>query len=328
MSHLAVPAASADHPVSACRFCGTAMPDQGSGKTCGAPCCEARQLQEATRRRFQLDWDEHVAVQRRGIERAANGIAAAVCQLGHPPERLAFGVVPRQRGRLAPLPPVRRTAFMAHLEAIVAQAFASAGPEIDLDRRQLCECPEAPLLDATCATCRGLCCMLGGASHAFLTVEIIQIHRARNPRASASQIVEHYLSQLPEASVEHSCVYHGPHGCMLERRDRADVCNRYHCNPQADIARRFHEISAEAAVIVADDEDTEPAVAIFDAQGRHEVGSDSGVCAELVERTLTAAMAQVPALLAEEPPTSVPGGDKCLGRIDGDEKDRRFRKGK
>ncbi|HET7408978.1 MAG TPA: hypothetical protein VFJ13_02145 [Paracoccaceae bacterium] len=307
MSDQPVGAASPHRPgVPECRFCGVAlMPDQAARDICGAPCCEARRAQEAARTIFQRSWQDHVGMQRLGIERAAAGVTAAVGRLGRPPEEIAFGVVPRQQGRVVPLPTARRSAFAAHLEAIVGQAFATAKPAVDLARREPCEREEAPLLDAACATCQGKCCLLGGGTHAFLTADTIQFHRVRNPDAAPAEIVAHYLSQLPEASVEHSCVYHGPRGCVLPRRERATVCNRYHCNPQSEMIRRFREMSAEAAVIVADDGEAEPAVAVFDQAGWRRVESGRDAAPGMVTRTVAAAMGQMPAeLAAEERPAS------------------------
>lgn len=294
-----------------CRSCGAPIgPDRAMRGSCGAAVCEARLAEKAARAEFQRGWQDHVAVQRRGIERAATGIAAAVHRLGRPPEEIAFGVVPRQVARLVQLSESRRAAFAAHLQRIVSAAFASGEPVVDLGRREACERDEEPLADAACATCGGRCCMLGGGTHAFLTVEAIQLHRARNPEATGEQIVAHYLSRLPDASVEHSCVYHGARGCVLPRRERADVCNRYHCNPQSDLLRRFRGMSAGAAVIVADDGETEPAVAVFDHAGWRPQRSAPGeaIPPERLGQTVAAALGQMPAELTAEMPTP-PGSE-------------------
>lgn len=293
-----------------CRFCGAPLsPHQAVRGVCGAPECEARRVQEAARAVFRRDWAAHVATQRHGIEHAAGDIAAAVRELGKQPDEIAFGVVPRQDGAVMALPQARRAAFAAHLREITAESVArGAAPAVDPTRRAASERAEAPVLDAACATCQGKCCLLGGATHAFLDAATIDLYRARHPQASAPEIVEHYLARLPDASVEHSCVYHGDRGCVLPRRERSDVCNRYHCNPQMDLLRRFRESPAGAAVIVAVHGEAGPAVAAFDEAGRRVLppGSGQGTAPALVERVVAVAMAQMPAALTGEAPVEMP----------------------
>lgn len=287
----------------ACRFCGAALsPHQAVRGVCDAPACETRLVQDAARAVFRRNWESHVAAQRDGIRRAAGTIAAAVARLDRPADDIAFGVVPHQEQPVVPLPEARRAAFAAHLEEITARAFTAGAPEVDLPRRERAEGTEAPVLDAACATCQGKCCLLGGATHAFLDRATVDLYRKRHPQARAAEIVAHYLAWLPAVSVRHSCVYHGLQGCVLPRHERADICNRYHCNPQMDLMHRYRDAGAGAAVIVAAQPGTEPAVAIFDAAGWHPVPPGEGTAgpAGLAARVEAVALAQMPTALSGE----------------------------
>lgn len=317
-----------------CRFCGAPLTaHQAVRGVCAAPACVTRRVQEASRLVFQRSWQDHVDRQRLGIEAAAAQVASAAHQLGEAPEAIAFGVVPHQDGTVTELPEERRADFIRHLDRIIADAFAAGEPpQPDLNRREIDEQSENPLIGATCATCQGRCCLLGGGTHAFLTAETIQLYRWRNPAATPGEVSAHYLSHLPKRTVEHSCVYHGARGCTLSRQARADVCNRYHCNPQSDLLRRFRAMGAKSAVIVAHDDDAGPAVGVFDASGwrRHAAadrdnnggvngGTDAdpgagpdtcGVSLEMIGRTVAAAIAQLPPDLPGERP-SAPAEPVC-----------------
>ena len=38
-----------------------------------------------------------------------------------------------------------------------------------------------------------------------------------------------YVERVPEVGYEDSCIFHGKHGCTLDRSLRSDVCNSYFC---------------------------------------------------------------------------------------------------
>ena len=108
--------------------------------------------------------------------------------------------------------------------------------------------------------------MIGGVRHAFLDAETVTLYRRRHPGASADEVRAHYLGRIPGRSVEHSCVYHGPRGCVLARGERADICNRYHCNPQMHLLSRYREMGTDRAVILAQEDGTGRALATYDAE--------------------------------------------------------------
>lgn len=248
-----------------CRFCEAPLtPAQAAkGGVCSAMKCEMQRVQSAARGVFQRNWQSYVGRQRDAVETVGPEIAAAAARLGGEPDKIAVGVVPRQERPLVPLPEERRDTFAAHLDKIIEAAFDEGEPELDLSTREKEEASELPLIDATCASCQGKCCFLGGPAHGFLNSGNMQQFRARHPDATPESIREHYLSKLPEVSVEHSCVYHGPVGCVLDRTERGDVCNRYHCNPQTQLLLRFREMGANKAIIVATEDNVAPVVATY-----------------------------------------------------------------
>ena len=138
--------------------------------------------------------------------------------------------MPYQNKPVVALPEDRRARFLAHLEAILTEAFTVAvldileDPQFDKD-----DAPETPVMAAGCATCQGRCCEEGAGNNAFLTATTFNTLRSRAPELTRDDIREIYVSALPEASAKGGCVYQGPVGCVLERRQRAQICNSYHC---------------------------------------------------------------------------------------------------
>ncbi|MEM9063062.1 MAG: hypothetical protein AAGD13_21580 [Pseudomonadota bacterium] len=253
----------------ACQFCETPLtPQQVVKGICASVKCEMLRVQQAARSVFQRNWQTYVGRQRDAVKDSGNEIAAAAARLGGDPDEIAVGVVPRQERPVLPLPDDRMENFAAHLDEIIGKAFADGPPDADLDMREKEEAPELPLIDASCASCQGKCCILGGPGNAFLNTKNIDRYRLRHPGSGPDEIKAYYIGKLPEVSVEFSCVYHGPVGCTLDRADRGDVCNRYHCNPQTQFLQRYREMGASKAVIVATEDHTSTVVATFtDADG-------------------------------------------------------------
>ncbi|MEM7211864.1 MAG: hypothetical protein AAF479_08230 [Pseudomonadota bacterium] len=264
MGAKAPPGATAYPGQPVCRMCETPLtPQQAVKGICDSMKCEMQRVQSAARGVFQRNWQTYVGRQRDAVETVGREIAAAAARLGAEPDEIAVGVVPRQERPVVELPEERLQAFSAHLDEIIEKSFAEGEPEADLETREKEESPELPLIDATCATCQGKCCILGGPAHGFLNLKNIHQFRLRNPGATPASIKEYYLGKLPDVSVEHSCVFHGPVGCVLDRTERGDVCNRYHCNPQTQLLLRYREMEASKAVIVATEDHVEPVVATY-----------------------------------------------------------------
>jgi len=303
-----------------CQFCGAPLdpaPDPSHAardEVCTAPTCERRRVQDASRAVFRRSWDDYVARQRKAARLAAPGIARALHKLDARPGEAAIGVVPHLDRALVPLPADRRAEFTARLDEIVSTAFAASLPAMDLTRRQRTEAGEHPLIDAACATCQGMCCTLGGARHAFLDVSDMQRFRQRHPDAEPTAVRAHYLGRLPRRSVEHSCVFQARKGCTLDRADRADICNRYHCNPQTHLLARMREMKARKAVIVAHEGAAGPVIGAFDMRTGLERLRDARTRAARANPAETAAaldsaLAQIPAPLPGPPSGAGTGGE-------------------
>lgn len=149
------------------------------------------------------------------------------------PEACPIFVVPRNDRRVTKLATHRRDKFRDHLRRIVDAAACAAPPSEPEDEehvgpRPLPE-PENRLLGQACAACRGYCC-LHGKEHAFLEEDRMGRYMAAAPDESPEQVIEHYLSYLPENSFEEACVYQSATGCALPRGMRARICNAYQCS--------------------------------------------------------------------------------------------------
>ena len=113
--------------------------------------------------------------------------------------------------------------------------------------------PDAgPAADAAvCAFCRGRCCRPGLAHGGFVDVPLLRRWQARHGGTLAAAAA-HYVQSLPSAHVEGSCLYHGEHGCVLPRDERAPVCNGFACEAlcqarqQVDAAPQIGALLARA----------------------------------------------------------------------------------
>jgi len=97
--------------------------------------------------------------------------------------------------------------------------------------------------------CQGDCCLQGANTHAFLTRKTIDYVRWRDPSLSRQDILDTYLSHLPEASTERSCVFHGPQGCTLDRTWRADICNSFQCTFRRTLMTEYAKKPGNGAVV-------------------------------------------------------------------------------
>ncbi|HSN72561.1 MAG TPA: hypothetical protein VLT59_13685 [Steroidobacteraceae bacterium] len=97
--------------------------------------------------------------------------------------------------------------------------------------------PHSPLATAACATCRGRCCQYGG-DHAFIDLDVLRQQRRADPRVTARELLDRYLSRLPATGIEGSCLYHSATGCNLPRALRSSICEQYLCG---DVRRLLNE---------------------------------------------------------------------------------------
>ncbi|MBA4178511.1 MAG: hypothetical protein C0505_18420 [Leptothrix sp. (in: Bacteria)] len=106
---------------------------------------------------------------------------------------------------------------------------------------------------ALCAQCGGACCTLGGGYHAFVDADVIGRWQAAHDGAGAEAAIADYLARLPEEHVHGACGFQAAGGCVLPRELRADVCNRYVCEPLQALGDALADDKHRAAVVLTAD---------------------------------------------------------------------------
>lgn len=206
------------------------------------------------------------------LDAAAPTVATAQAEIGDAPTTVL--TTPMQRRPVLPTSPRMRKAFEAYLDDLILRAFAEEpGPPGHRSH----DAEHGERIEAACMLCHGHCCLNGGPSNAFLTVEDVNRFRRENPGATPDDVRTAYYALMPEKTVLLSCVFHGPVGCTMPRTMRSDLCNSALCSSQR------HLIEGEAggdtaAVLVAEFRNQPAAVAIHSPElGFREVPSqDTG----------------------------------------------------
>ncbi len=286
-----------------CRFCRTPLTRLQSGVgLCDSDICATRHRNESHRLRYRLRWNDYVETQHAGIAAHGAEIVAGARVLDVPVAELDVGVVPWIDRPMARVPAFRREAFLAYLREITAQAFEQPEPGPLPDHRTRNEAPEPERADAACIACRGHCCVLGMAANAFLRVETINHVRGHHPELGPDEIVAHYEARIPDRAVRESCVFHGPSGCMLERRWRADMCNNFQCNGKRQALERAPD--AQAMLWIATEDGVGRAM-VHDQAGTRPVTPDADAGdtdPDRVAAAIAAICAKLPAKLPDVAP--------------------------
>lgn len=226
--HLATPGQAA------CRLCGRPIDANMAALRngiCRAPACDAERNREAAHAIQQRDWDQYRNATARSLGKAAARIAALSDRTGCAPDSMKIQILPRQTRPMTGPDPDQRAAFKAYLREIIDQSFArDAAPEPVIGRAKH-DAPEPAFAQASCATCKGDCCNLGGEHKAFLNADVISEFRALHPDWDADRVYRSYAERLAETTPEGSCQFHGSRGCTLDRDQRAQLCNSHHCRP-------------------------------------------------------------------------------------------------
>ena len=257
-----------------CPHCAALMAE--GSPHCTARACAYAHAQAEARGFYKQDWNTLVQHQHDGVRRAGGAVLTAAQRLGLAPEQMIAGVVPRQERPVVALPDERRAAYVAHLEWVVEQSFTLGAPAPAQARRPQIDVDEAPLTGMACAACQGFCCTLGGETHAFQTRETIDHFRRLNPDLGAEEIVAHYLAQIPESSVEHSCVFHGPLGCVLPRPERAEICNVHQCSMKRLFKQQLDQTGVDRTAWIGHSPDGGIGIGIVDADGAYQPVTDRG----------------------------------------------------
>ncbi len=186
------------------------------------------------------------------LERAARQVVPG-CDANEP-----VLLVPCAADQLSPNSDERRLALNQHLDTALAAAeclnadpYSRAGLRHEFaDRNPAAGEPDQPLaIINACTTCRGHCCS-AGENHGLLDERFLAWRLQQDQELTAQNIREEYLRAVPDESVNGSCIFHGPRGCVLTRDERSSTCNDYLCTPLtavgADEARLAAAVSQQS----------------------------------------------------------------------------------
>ncbi len=240
-----------------CSVCGAPISrnEVARGGICASPDClrtkAMREIQEENERRRMLC---RTLSAESTPDRAEAGIDEE--------RRFALAVMPALEHALVPQDPERVKTFTERIRGVILQAVAGAARDAEAGEDAEAN-PDTPpdewlqpdsdpefhsYLLAGCATCRGYCCETG-KTHAYLDDKAIRRYIAQFPGRDSAEILQDYLSYLPEESYEDCCVFQGPMGCTLPRTKRAHICNSYLCRSLIELQERLEEAEQPAAVI-------------------------------------------------------------------------------
>ena len=241
-----------------CRLCGRPMDRNMAAmrnNVCQAPACEAQRTREAALQIQQRDWEQHKATNARRLAQAAPRIAVFAEAVEKPLDTFQIQMLPRQTRPMTGPDPEEREAFLEHLEEIIEKSFATDPEPTRAVGRAKHDAAEPAAVYASCSTCKGDCCNLGGPSKAFLNADVISEFRALHPDWDAEQILNSYVERLPDVTPLGSCQYHGVKGCTLQRDQRAQLCNSHHCRPLKYLLHLSGVIGDKPVALIALDEE-------------------------------------------------------------------------
>lgn len=177
-------------------------------------------------------------------------------------------VVPGIDSAMVPVTDERTDAFRRTLEESFAQAkelvaqSSLSDPPSDGDKPPEKEQQEEetkeeqplelPVVNA-CSTCRGWCCRMGHA-HAYLSPEYLAWRLTHERDLTADEMIEDYMSRIPEQAQNGSCVYHTPTGCVLPRSIRGRTCNAFLCPGLARHREVIRDAPDRATAVVSVDD--------------------------------------------------------------------------
>ena len=165
------------------------------------------------------------------------------------PKRYPYTVVPNNNRELGELSGIRKEIYHTHISEVIREVVSgNHDPEElkDADAGQASFDPgrpypfEAALHIKACTICKGGCCSVGG-NHAFLKPATIFRYMEHHPDETPAQVLDAYMSFLPETSYLDSCVNHTRSGCSLPRSMRSHVCNRFFCDGMIRICEMFEQ---------------------------------------------------------------------------------------
>ena len=169
---------------------------------------------------------------------------------------VVVAIVPRVTLQLTELSAQRRAAFLDHLGKTISEAFetdpqknAEAVTEFAEWKGHVSDSPLS--LNASCIACEGSCCTHGATRHGFITTQSITFQRLLAPDLTAQEVYDIYVGYMPEQSMQDSCVYHGPQGCVMPRERRAKICNEWQCVGRLALAEAIEKTGAQHSIVIA-----------------------------------------------------------------------------
>jgi hypothetical protein len=251
------------HRKRSCVVCGEEI-DEGivhSQKYCSNLKCRLEYF--ARIRRQARDFRENL----KGIREALNeqvrefrGDAAGAAGISNP-EDFTPTAVPVNKRQVGRLPKERRSVFCEQLLRIIGEAAAergsSTGSANDVTMKMKYDAGMQgselrSILGYACAVCGGSCCFNGG-EHAYLRVETMLLYMHQHPELQEEQVLDEYVSRLPDKTYEGSCVYHAESGCGLPREMRSESCDSFVCKGLSEIEEHAIETKSICFFIAAID---------------------------------------------------------------------------
>jgi hypothetical protein len=200
---------------------------------------------------------ERERLKRRACDLRSN--AANAAGIGNP-EDFTPAVIPVNMRRIKNLPIKLQSEFRDRLvkmiDLITAARYSSTRSTDDSTIHMICEAQKQDtklrlVLINACAICKGSCCTHGGEYDAYLKVDTLLHYMHQHPEMHERQVLEKYLSYLPEKTYEGSCVYHTEVGCVLPHDMRAEACNSFACDGLVEIEKHVLESKSTRFFIVA-----------------------------------------------------------------------------
>jgi len=168
---------------------------------------------------------------------------------------LLFIVVPGIEGEQASPTEERIAEFRETLEEAFAEAerlVADPDRAADLLRGyepQREDSGALPIVNA-CSTCRGWCCQMG-RFNAFLKPEFLAWRLVNEHDLTAEDMIDDYLSRIPELSQQNSCLFHTDRGCALPWQIRSSTCNTFQCPGLSQFRSAIEESPEQASAAVS-----------------------------------------------------------------------------
>lgn len=255
-----------------CKNCGAELKTHRERREEFCSHLRCRPLCLASIRKKAIDTENRQIAHRDAEARKALSQLNISDQLPKPIDQAAlFFVVPNNRQQVVSQSDDSIAEFRAHLhktmqlaEELVADSDSHELLQIEYQNRSVQQQTSLPVINA-CSTCRGACC-LQGKGHAFLVKEFFAWRLLNERSVSPTEMIEDYVSRIPEFVYDNSCVYHGPEGCVLTREVRSSTCNGFLCTGIHDGLRRDQNRNTVSSIAIVDT-DGERRVGIWNADG-------------------------------------------------------------